>query len=219
MTRTAARLTLAAVVAMSVVGCSLPIPKVNEPIVATVYDLGPPRAYKPGNPSIAGTLAIPDVTTPEWLDEGIVYRLLYEGAREPQTYTRSRWTADPAALVTERVRTRFAAVAKSVVSPLDSARSDYTLRIELRDFSQSFEAAAQSHATLRARATLIASADRSVLAQREFEVRRDAAPNAEGAVKALAEATDAFLEELVAWTVASAKAGASTPKTPSKDKT
>lgn len=219
MIRTVARSLLVAVFASGVAGCSLPIPKVNEPIIATLYDLGPPRAYTAGNPAIAGTLSVPDVTMAEWLDEGIVYRLLYEAAREPQTYTRSRWTADPAALVTERLRSRFAAVAKSVVSPLDSARSDYTLRVELRDFSQSFETAAKSHATLRARATLIASADRSVLAQREFEVRRDAAPNAEGAVKALAEATDAFLEDLVSWTVGSARAGASNPTPQMKDKT
>ena len=205
MTDKLARIALAAALAAAAGACSLPIPKVNEPIIATSYDLGPPRVYAANNPAVPGTLSVPDVTSAEWLDEGIVYRLLYEGRAQPQTYTRSRWTADPAALLTERVRSRFAAAAKSVVSPLDSARSDYTLRIELRDFSQSFEAAEKSHTTLRARATLIASFDRTVLAQREFELRRDAAPNAEGAVKALAEATDAFLEELVKWTVGSAK--------------
>jgi cholesterol transport system auxiliary component len=199
------RLALAAALGALFSACSLPIPKVNDPIIATTYDLGPPRAYQASNPAIPGTLSVPDVSGAEWLDQGIVYRLLYEDRAQPQVYTRSRWSADPASLLTERIRSRFAPVAKGVVSPLDSAKSDYTLRIELRDFSQSFESAAKSAAILRARATLIASADRTVLAQREFDVRRDAAPSAEGGVKALSEATDAFLEELVKWTVGSAK--------------
>ena len=205
MTPSHARLVLAAAFAVASGACSLPIPKANEPIIATTYDLGPPRAYTPTNPAIPATVSVPDATASEGLDDGIVYRLLYEGAREPQIYTRSRWKTVPAVLVTERVRSRFAAAARSVVAPIDSARSDYTLRIDLRDFSQVFESVDKSYATLRARATLIASADRTVLAQREFEVRREAAPNAEGAVKGLSEATDAFLEELVKWTMGSAK--------------
>jgi cholesterol transport system auxiliary component len=98
------------------------------------------------------------------------------------------------------MRSRFAAVGRGVVSPLDSARSDYTLRVELRDFSQSLEAPDRSHVTVRARATLIGSADRALIAQRDFDVQRPAPANAEGAVKALTEATDSFIEELVKWT-------------------
>jgi len=44
--------------------------------------------------------------------------------------------------------------------------------------------------------------------------RQHAAPNAAGAVKALTEATDAFLEELVKWTAQTARA----PATPSCSK-
>ena len=52
---------------------------------------------------------------------------------------------------------------------------------------------------LRARATLLASESRKLLAQRVFEIERPAPGNAPGAVKALTEATDAFIEELVKW--------------------
>jgi cholesterol transport system auxiliary component len=178
----------------------------TDPVIPTVYDLGPPRAYAVSNPGIIGTIVLPPVTAPAWLDDSvIVYRLLYEDAARQQTYTMSRWAAEPAAMLTERLRSRFAAVAQGAITPMDSARSDYTLRVELRDFSQAFEAPGQSRATLRARATLLSSTDRRLLTQREFEVQRPAASNAQGAVKALTEATDSFIEELVKWTVQSAR--------------
>jgi cholesterol transport system auxiliary component len=194
------RAVTAALVAAVLSACSLPIPKNNEAIVPKIYDLGVARADAAGKPTIDATLAIPAVTGPEWLDEAIVYRLLYDEPSRQHAYTLSRWSADPASLVSDRVRSRFGAAARAVLSPVDNARSDYTLRIELRDFSQSLESPTQGQVTLRARVSLIASAERTLLAQREFETRRAAAANAEGAVKGLTEATDAFLEELVKWT-------------------
>jgi cholesterol transport system auxiliary component len=117
----------------------------------------------------------------------------------------SRWAAEPASLITDRLRSRFAAASGGVVTPGYSAISDYTLRIELEDFSQRFDAPGQSRATLRARATLLANQDRRLIGQHVFEVERPAEPNAQGAVKALTEATHAFLEELVKWTAENAR--------------
>ena len=174
--------------------------------VPTQYDLGPPPAYARSNPAIRGTLLIAPVRAPAWLDDtGIAYRLVYEDPARTQIYAMSRWTAEPAALMTDRLRSRLAAVAGSVVAPGFSARSDYTLRVELEDFSQHFAAVSQSRVVLRARATLLATEERKVLAQRAFEVERPAAPNAPGAVTALGEAADAFMAELVKWTAENAK--------------
>src|SRR6185295_15841510 len=108
--------------------------------------------------------------------------------------------AEPAALMTERLRSRFAAAAEAVVTPGYSAHSAYTLRIELEDFRQHFQAPGQSRVVLRARATLLASEGRRLLAQRVFELERPASGNAPGAVTALTEAIDAFIEECVKWT-------------------
>ena len=184
-------------------------------VVPTTYDLGPQPAYQRTNPAIAGTLLVPAVIAPAWLDEsGIVYRLLYEDSARPQIYAMSRWAAEPASLLTDRLRSRLAAASGGVITPGFSGRSDYTLRVELEDFSQRFDAPAQSRATLRARASVFSSADRRLLAQRVFEVERPAGANAPAAVKALSEATDAFLEELVQWTARSARAGAEEQKKP-----
>jgi ABC-type uncharacterized transport system auxiliary subunit len=45
-----------------------------------------------------------------------------------------------------------------------------------------------------------------LLAQRDFEFSRPAAPNAAGAVNSLTAAVDAFTEELVRWTAENVRA-------------
>jgi cholesterol transport system auxiliary component len=170
------------------------------------YDLGPPPAYARSNAAIPGTVLVASVRAPAWLeDDAIHYRLLYEDPARTQSYATSRWSAEPAALLTDRVRSRIAAVAQGVVSPGYSARSDFTVRIELEDFSQHFSSAGESNVMLRARVTLLASEARTIVAQRGFDMTRRAEPNAAGAVSALAAATETFLEELVTWLAANAK--------------
>lgn len=177
-----------------------------ESAVATEYDFGPPPSYAPGEASIRGVVLVSSVRAPAWLDsDGIVYRLLYDGVAQPKSYAMSRWAAEPASLIAERLRSRLAAAARGVISPAFGARSDYTLRVELEDFSQYFKAPGQSRALLRARVTLLASDPRVLLAQRVFEIERAAEPNAPGAVKALADANEAFIDQLVPWIAANVR--------------
>ena len=191
-----------AVLLAAVTGCTIERPVSAVP---TSYDFGPQPAYTRANPAIAGIVLLAPVRAAAPIDDSaIVYRLLYEDTSRPLNYAMSRWAAEPAVLLTDRLRSRFAAVAAGVVTPGFSARSDYTLRIELEDFSQYFAGPAQSHVVLRARATLLGSESRRLIAQRVFETERPAEPNAPGAVKALSEATDAFMEELVKWTAENA---------------
>lgn len=175
-----------------------------ESVVPVEYDFGPPPSYARGDASIPGVVLVAAVRAPAWIDsDGIVYRLLYDGAAKPQSYGMSRWAAEPPSLLADRLTSRLAAVSKGVVSPAFGARSDYTVTVELEDFSQQFNAPGHSRVLLRARATLLASDPRVLLAQRVFELERAAEPNAPGAVKALAQATDAFLDQLVPWIAAS----------------
>jgi cholesterol transport system auxiliary component len=201
-----ARVIATSILAAMLVACAFERPSSVTP---TSYDLGPPPMYPKSIPAISGTVLIPPVRAPAWLDETeIVYRLLYEDSSRPQPYTMSRWAAEPASLLTDRLRRRFAAASQGVITPGYSASSDYTLRVELDDFSQRFSGPENSRGTLRARASLLSTRDRKLLAQREFDVERDSAPNAAGAVKALSEATDAFLEDLVKWTAQNARPAA-----------
>lgn len=197
------RLLVSCALALAAAGCSFEGPVSSVP---TVYDFGPPPPHSRSNPAIPGTVLIAPVRAPAWLDDtGIVYRLVYEDPLRTHVYATSRWSAEPASLITDRLRSRVAAMAGSVVTPGFSARSDYTLRVELEDFSQHFQAAGQSRGVMRARATLLASEGRKVLAQRVFEVERPAEPSAAGAVKALSGAADAVMEDLVKWAVTNAR--------------
>ncbi len=183
--------------------CALGPEKRDAP---TVFDLGPQRVQAAAKPVINATLLIPPVAASPWLDNAnIQYRMMYQDASRPDAYAQNRWAMSPALMLTERVRARFAAASRGVVTAQDGARADYTLRIDLEDFSQQFESAQASKATARLRVSLIDQNTRALHAQRTFGAERPAAPNAPGAAQALAAASDAVIEELVAWAVQNIK--------------
>ena len=147
------------------------------------------------------------VSAPAWLDSpAVVYRLAYQDAARQYVYANSRWATQPGALIGQRLRGRLAAASEGgVIVGADGARADYSLRIELEDFSQSFDTANSSQANVRLRATLIDLNTRALHAQKSFGVARPAAPNAPGAAQSLAVASDAVVEELLAWATQSLK--------------
>lgn len=189
---------------MSVVaGCAIGLEKRDPP---TVFDLGPQRTHAASPPAIQATLLIPAVSASPWLDSpSILYRLVYRDDARPEAYAQNRWAMPPALLLTERLRGRFAAASRGVVSVQDGARADYALRIELEDFSQLFDAAESSKTNVRVRASLIDLTTRALHAQKSFSVERPAAPNAPGAARSLAGASDAVVEELLVWAAQSLK--------------
>jgi cholesterol transport system auxiliary component len=199
----ALRALAACALAVALTGCTFNRPESGVP---TRYDLGPPRAYARTGPGVPGTILVPSVRAPESLDDnGIVYRLMYEDPSQTRVYALNKWVSEPAALITDRLRARLAAASKGVVAPGFGARSDYTLRVDLEDFSQNFKAPSESEIQLRARASLLDSESHKLLAQRVFDLDRPAEPNAPGAVKALTAATDTLLEDLVKWVTENAK--------------
>jgi cholesterol transport system auxiliary component len=179
-------------------GCALLNPEKRDPPV--MFDLGPARAYSANPHAIDATFLIPPVSASPWLDNtGILYRLAYQDASRPDAYAQNRWVMTPALLLTERLRARFAGASRGVLTAQDGAKADYALRIELEDFSQTFDAAQSSKASVRLRASLIDLATRALHAQKSFSMERPAAPNAPGAAQSLAAASDAVVEDLVAW--------------------
>ncbi len=170
------------------------------------YDFGLPRTDKDANPRLRQDLVVAEVTAPAWMDNsGIYYRLAYQDEIRPRAYALSHWVMSPAALLGQRLRARIARASKAgVFAPADGVRAEYTLRLELEEFSQVFDTANSSHAVLRLRATLMRKRD--VVAQQDFDVERAAAtPNAEGGVRALIAASDAAGEKLIDWLAANMK--------------
>lgn len=183
-------------------GCSAGPTTRDTPVA---YDFGPLQADAGGAKSVRASVLLQSVAAPAWLDTpAIVYRLAYQDAARPQTYSNSRWTAAPASLLAQRLRARLAAVSEGgVVSGSDGARADYTLRVELEEFSQVFDAADRSRGVAVVRASLVNTAKRALIAQRSFSAERAAASaDAGGGVRALTAASGELTDAIVAWAAA-----------------
>ncbi|MEO7726364.1 MAG: ABC-type transport auxiliary lipoprotein family protein [Burkholderiales bacterium] len=188
---------------LTLAACSLGPDKKDAP---AMYDFGAAPASSPAQPRIRASVLVYAVSAPSWLDSNlIVYRLNYQDGARQQTYANSRWAAPAPALITERLRARLAATSDGgIIGVADSARAEYALRVELEDFSQVFDTAGTSRAVVVARATIVDVARRKLHAQKTFTLEKPAAaPNAEGGVRALADASSELVDAIVAWTTAS----------------
>jgi len=184
-------------------GCAIG-PPARDAVVS--YDLGPQLVPASTGSATRVTLMVPEASAPAWLDStGIVYRLTYADSARPQIYAQSRWVDSPSALLTQRMRSRFAAVGP-VVNGRDGARADYALQVEIEDFSQIFEGPDASKVSVRLRVSLVNLTSRALQAQRTFSVSESSGPDAKGAVRAFAQATDSILGDVLEWTRSSLKA-------------
>ena len=182
-------------------GCSL----APTQIEVASYDFGNAPAA-PASARLSPSLLIFDVATPAWMDTAAIhYRLAYQDATRPRPYAGSRWVMPPAALVTQRLRQRFASASSGgILVPADGVRAAYSLRVEIEEFAQVFDAPGSSRAVLRARASLLGS--RALVAQRTFSLERPATtPDAAGGVRALIATSDDLIAQLLDWTAANAK--------------
>ena len=164
------------------------------------YDFGLPSTEKDTDPRLHQNLIVSDLTAPAWMDNsGIYYRLAYRDPTRPEAYSLSHWVMSPAALLGQRMRASLARTSSAgVFAPADGVRSAYTLRLELEEFSQVFDAPDRSRAVLRMRASLIRQ--RGIVAQQSFNIEHPAAtPNAEGGVRALIAASDTAGDKLIDW--------------------
>jgi len=186
-----------------IAGCAIG-PQSREAVAN--YDFGLPRSVTDANPRLQQDLLVAEVTAPAWMDNSnIYYRLAYQDPSRPQAYALSRWVMSPAALLGQRLRASIArASTAGVFVTADGVHAGYTLRLELEEFSQVFDAADRSRAVLRLRASLIGQ--RNIVAQQGFNLEHPAAtPNAEGGVRALIAASDAAGEKLIDWLAANLK--------------
>ncbi len=165
------------------------------------YDFGPGAATREDSPRLRREIMVAGVTAPAWLDSpALIYRLAYRNASQPQAYAESRWVAPPAELFTAELRQRLAATTRSgVLAPADGVRTAVTLRVELLEFSQVFDAPDRSHALVRVRAALVA--DGRLVAQTSLSADQPAASaDAAGGARALTLAVDAAIDRLIGWT-------------------
>lgn len=193
----------AAVLALLLAGCSV----IDKPVRASVYDFGPgPLAAVAAAPAGLPALTLAEVDAGAALDStAVLYRLAYANAQQLQPYAQARWSMSPAQLLRQRLRERIGQQ-RTVLGPEDANPGNdparWVLRVELEEFSQLFSAPAQSTGLVRLRATLVqpgANGDRLVGQRMVVAQRPAASPDAPGGVRALGDATDAAVDELLQW--------------------
>jgi cholesterol transport system auxiliary component len=192
---------------LGLVGCATP----KAQTAMSIYDFGALRltaepAFSGETPAtrLGASLLIPEVTAPIWLDStAIQYRLAYHDLARVYAYGANRWAATPASLLGQRIRNRIAMINDGgVVNVSEGTRTDYTLRLELEEFTQVFDTTERSRAVVKFRASLIDPRTRLLMSQRNFGAEQSApAATAPGAVHALTDASDKAIGDLIAWLV------------------
>ena len=189
---------------VAMAGCSV----LDKPVRPAVYDFGPGVLAPPA--PVAGhalpVLTLADVEVASALDStAILYRLEYVNPQQLLPYALARWSMPPAQLLRQRLRDQLGqrhTVLGAGDGHLAGNQPVPVLRIDLDEFSQLFSAPAKSAGLVRLRATLVlstTSGDR-VLGQHTVVAQRPASSgDAPGGVRALAQATDAAVQELAQW--------------------
>lgn len=182
---------LIACLTWALTACSLS-PEVHVP---ATFDLGAPASTvaQPQSPPIR----LAEMQAAPWLDStDMIYRLNYQDGLNTQAYAESAWIAPPARLLTTRLKHKL-----GMVSPvLNMGDSGWLpmLRVELEEFAHTFDSPTQSAGRVRLTAQVLQR--RRVLGTRIIERSVPAtSADARGGVRALAQASDAAIEELTEW--------------------
>lgn len=180
---------------LAIAGCASP-----RAAVAT-YDFGIPKNAQP-NAAALPPISIADPRTPAWLDSPqMVYRLRYANEQQANTYASNRWAMPPAQLFVERLKSRIGQAGGTVLSAGDGATNLPVLHIELNDFSQTFDAPNHSSVQVNVRASLFQG--RALIAQKTFAMQAETpSADAPGGARALADASDAIIGDLLSWLAA-----------------
>ncbi|GAA4020807.1 ABC-type transport auxiliary lipoprotein family protein [Actimicrobium antarcticum] len=167
-----------------------------------LFDLGPlhPVTHAvPGAALALPPLSIATATSSPFLDSPrMVYRLAYANDQQPHQYAESSWTMAPAPMLEQRLKARLGQVGNPVVAGSDGAINVPLVRLDTDEFVQVFSSPTQSDARVTVRVAVFNG--RILLAQKTFTQQRPAASaDAAGGARALADASDALITELVGW--------------------
>lgn len=194
------RLAAAAALALSLGGCISLLPK-SKP--AQLYRFGTPTAAAPARTDAVGVLRANGLFQREASSD----RLLTLTGAKAAYIAQARWVAPAEVLFDEAVANAFDTASGHVrlVARGEPVRSDYALRLDVRNFETHYDDGNSPSVLIRVRAVLTRDQSRQQVAEQIFEARVPAGQNRVTAIvaaydKALAQ----VLTDLVAWTNSSA---------------
>jgi cholesterol transport system auxiliary component len=201
MNQTATRFLPRALLALAATAVLAGCASSKGPANNTVYDFGPAT-----NPLISATdgaalkaVVITDVTGNAAYDgERMFYRLNYADPLQARSYANSRWSSTPLQLLTQRLKSRTAQAGLKVLSATDASTGVPLLRIDLDDFSHSFDSTTSSYGVVALRVSLFQG--HGLIDQRTFRHKVAATgADAPGGARALAQATDMVASDMIMW--------------------
>jgi cholesterol transport system auxiliary component len=174
-------------------------------IAAVTSAAGPTAARTVPQPAPLPPLALAEVEVHAALEStAVLYRLAYSDGQQLRPYAQARWSMPPAQMLAQRLR-ELLGLRRAIINPAQGMVADptaLTLRVDLDEFSHLFASPQQSSGLVRLRATLtrpVPGGER-LLAQRSFVAQQaSTSPDAPGAVRALALASDALIREIDEW--------------------
>ncbi|MBQ5950408.1 membrane integrity-associated transporter subunit PqiC [Massilia sp. ST3] len=168
---------------------------------STVFDFGPalPASQAAATAPALPAIVVMDATGAAILDnERMYYRLNYADALQARTYANSRWSGNPLALVTQRIKARLSQSGMKVLSATDASTGVPILRMEVDELMHSFSGVAQSEGRLVLRASVFN--EHRLVDQRTFSHTTPAgSADAAGGARALAGSLDAAAADIQAW--------------------
>jgi cholesterol transport system auxiliary component len=188
-------LAFAAFAAFTIAGCSTP--GRSPASTPARYDFGvPPESTAPVH--LSSPVRVVSAAAPSALStDAFQYRLRYADDRQAHAYAGSRWTEPPAQLFTARLRDEIARQGR-VLDSNDGGPAVPVLKLELEEFAQVFDQPGASQGLVRVRVTLLHGS--ALIAQQSFTVSSPAASaDAAGGAKALAQASDTAIGQILAW--------------------
>jgi cholesterol transport system auxiliary component len=170
----------------------------------TLYDFGSPApaandAAANGAVAAVPAVVITDVTGNAAFDnERMFYRLNYSDPLQARAYANSRWSSTPLQMLTQRFKSRVSQAGVKVLSATDASNGVPLLRIDLDDFTHTFDSTTQSYGQLVLRASLFQG--HTLIDQRTFSRKTNASSaDAAGGARALAQAADAVSADMIGW--------------------
>jgi cholesterol transport system auxiliary component len=166
-----------------------------------LYDFGS-SATPIGVTSAAAAIpavVVTDVTGNAAFDnERMFYRLNYSDPLQARSYANSRWSSTPLQMLTQRFKARVAQSGIKVLSATDASAGVPLLRIDVDDFTHSFDSTTHSYGQLVLRASLLQG--HTLVDQRTFSRKIEAgSADAVGGARALAQAADAVSADIIGW--------------------
>jgi cholesterol transport system auxiliary component len=200
MTRTLLRAGLAVVLALGLSGCISLLPK-SKP--AHLYTFGVDTTASKAQPP-AGTVGV-FWANGDFQREAAGDQILTLTGDRAAYIAQTRWVAPAQVLFDQAVQAAFEGSASHVrlVPRGAPAPTDFTLRVDVRDFETRYEAGpkAAPSVLIRIHASLTREHQRTLVAEEVFEARAQASDNRVSAiVQAYDKALGQVLGDLVAWT-------------------